>query len=142
VSEDPNAPDVSNLKFLKEMLPSLIKGLAEKKAIGRGKRVAPRRPWKCCAVCCDIYEYKESFEEVTLENGHCPKCDGLLKEGYVAFVSGDKFAFGKSDRLKDKAGEVMAISLETMAKLEKQFTSEWKKNKNGNNDEGTPPVAE
>jgi len=55
------------------------------------------------------------------QNKFCPRCTASLNAGYTAAVTldGKRFAFFKSDRLKDMAGKVVSVKPETMDEIEK-----------------------
>lgn len=92
------------------MLPSVAKGIAEKKFGGKGTPVQAKRPRKCCKICVKFFDHVVSKEQLPLEPGICLECDTMLKEGYIAFTSGDRFCFAKSEALNDMAGTIVQIS--------------------------------
>jgi len=121
---NPTGPDPEFFKNLKNQLPSMKEAL-EKKRVFRGQvPVSEMVPKKCCRVCGRGFEWttiQGPLPEVAL----CKRCDEKLKEGYIALISDNRFAFIKSESLKDKAGEVMEISPEVMEQVQKHYLAEW-----------------
>lgn len=128
----PPGPSNETLKHLAGMLPSYAKAVAEKKLGGKGRKEEARVPRKVCQVCgvgMDYGPQKTALPEVSL----CEYCKKELKDGYTAFVSGDRYVIAKSARLADMAGKVVKISPHVLEKLSKEFELEWKvKNEHDN----------
>ena len=51
-------PSRQTLKNLRGMLPSFIKGMEQKRTIGKGKAGMLARPHKCCKVCGLLWDRK------------------------------------------------------------------------------------
>lgn len=101
------------------MLPSFIKGVENGEIGGKGRPA--RAPIVACGICGKSHDQRAG-EKAGVST--CLSCASLLKEGYTALVcivdsaaSENKFAFVKSERLADKAGQIMRISPEVMAKI-------------------------
>jgi len=113
---------------MKGMLPSFIKGIAEKVAIGRGIK-APKRlsPKKVCTLCTKLFDKVEvdAGKEPPLEMGRCPECEEKLKDGFVAVVAPNKLAFVKSERLKDLAGNTVQVSAENFLRIQQEYLNNW-----------------
>lgn len=129
MNED-KGPSESTLKHLAGMLPSFAKGVVERKVTGKGRKVGvPNvvvRPTKACTICLTTFDFKETPEDSSLISEHCVRCASLLREGYIAFTSGKGFAFAKSERMKDLAGQIVKLSAEVFDKLEAHYKDEWK----------------
>lgn len=114
------------------MLPSFAKGVVERKVTGKGRKVGTPnvvvRPTKVCTICLTTFDFKESMEDSALTSEHCVRCASLLREGYIAFTSGKRFAFAKSKSMEDLAGTVVKLSTEVFDKLEAHYKDEWKTN--------------
>lgn len=124
--DQPTGPSPETLKNLAGMLPSFVKGLEEKRSIGRGTPVH-LKPRKMCKVCGRMWDKVSTKEDVLLEGAVCETCAAMFKDGCVALVCGDQFAFAKSESLKDLAGEIITIQPHNFEKIQKQFEAEWKK---------------
>jgi|ERR1043166_194533 hypothetical protein len=127
MNEERQGPDPDTLRKLAGMMPSFIAGMEQKRARGKGVKVVARKARRICSICARLFDYAETTEEITMGTGHCELCAAKLKEGYAALVCADRFAFVKSERLKDLAGTVEQVSPEVMAEVEKHYVTEWKK---------------
>jgi hypothetical protein len=140
-SDGGDGPDVGQLRALHGMLPSFAKGIVEKKTLGKGNKVhavKPKVPRKICKVCALAFDHVEGTEPLPLTPSKCEKCDAMLKQGYIAFISGDRYIFAKSKAMADQAGEILKISEPVFEKLAKQFeVTASQKEKNG--EEKDPP---
>jgi hypothetical protein len=132
MADNPKGPSDETLKRLAGMLPSFTKGVIERKASGKGRKVGTPnvvvRPTKVCTICLTTFDFKETPEDSRLTGENCVRCASLLREGYIAFTSGKRFAFAKSERMKDLAGTVVKLSAEVFDKLEAHYKDEWKTN--------------
>lgn len=111
----------------------MVKGLQDKSIGGKGQKVAAKYPHKVCLVCHAAFDFREGEpidKEKLIEKEHlqdpCADCKTKLDEGYIAFVHGDRFAFAKSQMLKDMAGTVQHLSANVFETLATQFKLEWK----------------
>jgi hypothetical protein len=130
VSEDrPKGPSDHTLKHLAGMLPTFTKGVIERKATGKGRKVGTPntvvQPTRMCPICLKAFDFFQVPEDSTLKAEHCVRCAALLKEGYIAFTSGKRFAFAKSSRMMDLAGKVVKLSPEVFEKLAQHYKDEW-----------------
>ena len=126
MSEERKGPDRQTLRKLAGMMPSFIQHQEQKRKTRAGTVRRTMRPRKLCSICARLFDYVETTEEISMGAGHCELCAAKLKEGYTALVCADRFAFVKSDRLKDLAGTVEQVSPEVMAEVEKHYVSEWR----------------
>lgn len=125
--DTPVPPSPENLRRLYEALPDYVEQLEEKREARGEKRVSKSLPKNLCDICGRGYNHsylvlKDSVPEM---DGHCPRCETFLKEGYTALIAGNEFAFIKSASLEDMAGKVQKISSDTMTAVKKNFTLEW-----------------
>lgn len=117
MSEMPeNGPSDATLRFLRGALPSMVEGLKQGK-IGTKGTPAVRKPVNICRVCGINF----SGPKLAQDKSFCPRCQALLSEGYVALISIEDYAFVKSPKLADKAGELLPIGPEVMAKVKARF---------------------
>lgn len=114
---------------MKGMLPSLAKGVVEKRTIGKGRKaLMVRKAQKTCPYCTQLYDFKlfKDEESPKLEVEVCPQCKAKLDEGFVAIVAeGSKICFVKSERLKDLAGQSIRVSPENFEKIEAEYKANW-----------------
>lgn len=126
-------PSREVLRHLQSMLPSAAKGIVEKKiAKNRPAPPAEARPTKYCEVCVKLFERKFKHEG-GVESAVCADCQALLDQGYIAFTTADRYAFGKSEALKDMAGKIVFIQESTMNKMVEKFKVEQKGKPNPEN---------
>src|SRR5512137_2316574 len=95
--EAPKGPNPGTLKALKGMIPSLIRGLARKRAVGKGKPVLVMRESKVCTVCGAAHTRipLSASAEFIPEGDPCPRCQTLLDQGCCAVRCGEEFAIFK-----------------------------------------------
>lgn len=123
---DRKGPNLNTLRGLAGMLPTFAKGVVERKVSGKGAKVAPsKRPTKTCPVCFAAWDWQpigvELGDEFATSSQVCSRCDGILKEGYIAIVCGGEYAFVKHDHLIDMAGTIQRVKPETFEKLRGKF---------------------
>jgi len=118
---DPDAPSFGTLRKLHGMLPSLAKDLASGKMKGKGGKLAKTRPRKMCRVCCKTFDLAACPDDTPLTPSLCDECEPVLKDGYVAIVSGDKFAFIKHESLTDLGGTVQHVSIPVFEQFQAKF---------------------
>src|SRR5512135_2374789 len=95
-------PSDDTLRRLKGMLPSMAMSVHEGKLHGRGRKIGKPQPRKTCPVCCKLFDFVSvEREKAEIKAEPCEECGKLLKEGWIAFTSGDKYAFCRSERMKD-----------------------------------------
>ena len=121
--EQPPGPSHETLANLSAMLPSFIKGMAKKRAFGRGKPAQVRRPQKVCKVCGLLHDHALLSPNADLEikPANCPPCQKMLDDGQIALVCGDKYAFATSPKLSDWAGKIVHVSPHVMEAIEKEY---------------------
>ena len=126
-------PSDETLRKLSGMLPSFVEGLAQKRAIGKGQKVPkPIRkvPSKICKVCAVLFDLQHPSDK-PIEPGICLTCEALIKEGYVALISGEQYAFVKSERLKDLPDRIVHLQPGNMEKIKNEFEANWKTREGG-----------
>lgn len=126
--ETPQGPSDETLKRLAEQLPSFIAGMETKKTVGKGRKIsipAPPKPRQICRVCSKAFDYAHVEGDSEMKPGLCDTCEPMLKQGCVALISSDKYAFVKSPRLADMAGQIIPISHQNMEKVLKEYNAEW-----------------
>lgn len=138
MADENTGPSFENLLKLRDALPKLAHDLTHKKIGGKGRPVIPQAR-KTCTVCCKLYDFVTTKEDVLLQPVPCETCQKELDAGYVAMVGGDKYAFVKSKRLADLAGRVVHVPPHVMEKINDAFALEWKTQES--HDEKTPPFA-
>lgn len=128
----PERPAIEQLQQLYNSLPSMAKGVAEGKIGGKGVKAPKKHPTKICKVCFKSFEWKtgdapgqEKIIVVESMRDPCPDCDRKLKEGYTALVAGNRYAFVKSAKFMDWAGQIIHISPQVMSSVQVQFNAEW-----------------
>lgn len=127
---DPTGPNPDTLKHLHSMLHSFVEGLEKKRSIGKGSPVLAK-PRKICKVCGLMFDKVFTKEDVPMESVTCDKCEHMFKDGCVAVVCGDKYAFVKSERLsggdggESLVGQIIHLQPHNMAKIEKEFQLNW-----------------
>jgi hypothetical protein len=115
---DRKGPNPETLKSLAGMLPHLANGILEGKVGGKGRSIAPeKRPRKLCTICLARYDFATMGEDFLPTSGICDRCQGLLDDGYIAFVCGGEVAFAKHPHLADMAGTIQKINSETFEKI-------------------------
>lgn len=124
-----SAPDFESLRKLRDMLPAVAEGLVQGKLSGKGKKIPIRRPNKTCPICCTMFDFvmvpdAEQWNLPTAQ--HCEKCAGMIGDGYVALVCGDRYAFVKSKMLEQLEERVVTMEPEQMNQISKAFDAEWK----------------
>lgn len=134
--EQDTGPSFETLMKLRDALPSLAKGLAHKKIGGKGKPVIQPTPRKTCSVCCKMFDYVTVEDPPAVVAEPCEDCAKMLKDGCVAIVAGDRYAFVKSKLLEDMAGQIMPVSPYVLEHVNKHFQAEWKMKEN--NGQSTP----
>lgn len=99
----------------------------EGKLHGRGRKIGKPQPRKTCPVCCKLFDFVSvEREKAEIKAEPCEECGKLLKEGWIAFTSGDKYAFCRSERMKDLGGKIVPLSPGVFQKIEDAFPMEWK----------------
>lgn len=123
MNSDPNGPSKDTLRNLKGMMGSFIKGMHEQRLEGKGRLVArgTLKPRKVCPVCGALFDKITTTAEISLTPENCKDCAAMLKDGYTAIVCGKKSAFIKSEKLADKAGQIMMIGEEVFAQCQERF---------------------
>jgi hypothetical protein len=86
--------------------------------IAKGKVHQVLRPRKFCKVCGALWDRKfvDPDVDTEMEGDICKKCDGMLKEGYVAVVCAKEptaIWMRGVDELKPYSGSIMHVSHET-----------------------------
>lgn len=97
----------------------MVKGLKSGKIASGNRKV--NRARQLCKVCSKLFDFALIDGDSAMVPGLCATCKKQLSDGYIALVQGDRYAFVKSDRLSDKAGEIIAVSQKTMDEVAKQF---------------------
>ena len=106
------------------MLPSFIKGMEQKRTIGKGKAGMLARPHKCCKVCGLLWDRKfvDPRTDIAIQPDNCGVCDGKLQQGLIAFVCGDMYAFAEAPAdgyLNDFKGSMIHVSPNVMEEISK-----------------------
>lgn len=115
-------PSDSTLRSLHGMLPSLKVGIEKGKISGGGHKVATlKRPRKNCPVCLTGWDWAAEGDEFQMQAAVCERCEGLLKEGFIALVCGGEYAFAKHPHLADMSGTIQRVKPETFEKLRGKF---------------------
>lgn len=129
MSETPNTgPSRDTLRALKAFLPSLKKGIKDGSLTGKGKVSKPR---KMCKVCGKLWDFMRvpTGSNTLVAGDFCAKCDSMLKEGLLALVYADKFAFiVPPPELEDLRGTIVHVSLEVFRDIERKFKAQEQKN--------------
>lgn len=124
-----SGPSKDWLRQMKKMLPSLAKGISEKRAIGKGRKALMiRKAQKVCQYCAKLHDFAFFKDEVSpeLKIDACQHCKDKLEAGYTAIVSqGGKLCFVKSERLKEFAGKSIHVSPENFALIEAEYKANW-----------------
>lgn len=123
---DPNAPNLEHLRAMRPFVRGVARGTVQNTIGGKGVKVSlPQRPTRICNICGAGYDFIRSSNDVQLKHDQsCAKCKDTLKEGYTAFISDNRFCFGKSHRLADMAGSIVRVNAEIMNSLEGKFKIE------------------
>lgn len=123
--EPPQGPNRETLKSLKGMIPSFIRGLAQKRAVGKGKAVLVMRDSKVCTICGAAHTRISlpASPEFIPEGEPCPRCQALLDQGCCAVCCGNEFAIFKPPPglLQDWVGKVNEIGPQVMAAIKNKF---------------------
>ena len=117
-------PSHETLAKRKAMMPSFIKGIAQKTAVGKGRPALISRPRKVCKVCGLLYDHAmlSPTAELEIKSDLCKTCGPLLKVGYVALVCGEKYALVKCQKyLESWSGTIKQVSPNVMESVEKEF---------------------
>lgn len=152
MSETPpnTGPSHQTLRLLRDFLPSLKKGIKNGAILGKGKVSKPR---KMCKVCGKLWDHIRvtAGTEVKVVGDFCGRCDGSLKDGMIALVHADKYAFVRSNGLLDDfKGTILHVSAHVMDNVERHINGEKNKvqptaTKDGNDNiipmPGTPPSS-
>lgn len=120
----PTGPSPEFFRHLKDQLPAMKRDLEKKRALRGQIPVADLVPKKVCSVCGKGFDWgpiKGPIPELAL----CDRCDKLLKDGYAALVSDNRYAFIHSPSLSDMSGQIVKISPEVMEAIQKHFVAEW-----------------
>lgn len=136
MSDQPNlGPSRETLKHLHSMLPSAAAGIAQKK-IAKNRPVVTNKndlsPSKVCEVCSALFGFIHKYDG-DLQSSVCHKCQKQLDQSLTAFVSVDRYAFGKSELLKDMAGKIVHVQEESMNEIQKQFKMQHRRDVNVDN---------
>ena len=135
-------PQPGMLKQLWKMLPGMARHIRERERKKSGKRIITPYPEhngklpEVCIVCGAAFHriVEEGKEPSLFAPAICASCQKNLDQGYIAFTSDKKYAFGKSDALSDYAGKVLTIHPAVMEKMAERFKVQDKKE--------TPPTDE
>lgn len=125
---DPNGPDIRNLRAMRPFVRSAARNLAANTIGGKGAKMSlPSRPLRICNVCGAGFDFTKSGGDIQLKHdAPCEKCKALLEDGFTAFISDNRYCFGKSGRLEDMAGQIVRVDAEVMNALEGKFKIEKK----------------
>jgi hypothetical protein len=127
ISDRPESPGPSRdtLLNLKAMLPSMIKGLAKKKIVGKGVPCQIKRPRKVCTVCGLLYDHTmaKPTDDLEIKPAPCHSCQEALDAGQIALVCGDEYAFATDPKLADWKGTIVRISPYVMEAVKKEFAA-------------------
>ena len=93
---------------------------------GKGRKIPIASPGKLCSVCAKAFAWSNTPVQVP-SSEPCKECAEKLKDGCVALVCADEYAFVKSERLKDLAGKIIVIQPVNFQKIKAQFNAEWRK---------------
>lgn len=126
--EQPQGPSPETLRHLHGMLPSFVKGMKEKRAVGKGKPVGVMKARKVCPVCSKLYDKIWTSADIILESKNCERCQEFFDDGCIALVCGDKFAFVKSPRFATIPQKIVHLSPQNMEKVQKEFDAKWERN--------------
>ena len=104
-------------------MPSFIKGLVNKKIIGKGKPLQVLKPRQCCKVCGLLFDkaLMPADQEQTIVQSLCETCGPLLKAGYIAFVYGSDYAIVKTDKFPEWNGKIVHTHETEMQGIKKLF---------------------
>lgn len=136
-SDNSDGPSFETLTRLQQMMPALQQQAKER--IEKRSNFVPKKGRKLCKICCGRWDFVFTREDVQMTAGICPTCEPLLKEGYVALICGEKYAFVKSPRLADMGGTIVPITEANMEKIEKEYLLEWKSKEAPNESNEIPP---
>ena len=83
--------------------------------MAKGKVQQVLRPRKFCKVCGALWDRKfvDPADDTEMESAICAKCDGMLKEGYVAVVCAQEptaIWMRGVDEIENWAGSIMHVS--------------------------------
>ncbi len=138
-----SGPSKDWLKHMRKMLPSLAKGVVEKRTIGKGnKALLRRKPRKVCSYCTRLFDHAlfKDAESPKLEVDTCPECKAKLDDGFVAIVAtGNRICFVKSERLKDMAGKCVRVSPDNFDRIAKEYDLNWAPAKSDHDQPQPPP---
>lgn len=131
----PPGPSKETLAHLHGMLPSFAKGIAEKKAMGKGRKENPRVPRSVCPVCGTGFDFGPQVAALPKPDP-CVSCKRDLDAGYTAFICDDRYIIAKSAMLADMAGKIMQLSPPVFERMAKEYEAQWKV-ENGHANTGT-----
>lgn len=118
-----NGPDPDVLKQLHADMPGMIHDLENQKQLKGQKSAKLARPSKICACCGKGFAHKLVQLRDLPDLEPCKACDDLLKQGWICFISDNRFSFVKTD-LPDViawAGKIIRIPPDQMDRIELRF---------------------
>ncbi len=120
-SESGTGPNEETLQQFHAMLGEMAQAQGAGEIGGAGKPVIPG-DLKICRICGQTWRRKPSDRNTA----HCADCQKRLDDGLTCLISVSRFAFVSSERLKDAAGKIIAISEEVMDRVQSQASPEKK----------------
>lgn len=113
-----DGPSDDVLQRLSGMMTSAMKGMAGGRIGGKGRpaRKTQPPPMSACKICSEAFPTPAGEQSAVT---YCVRCAKMLKDGFIAIVSSEKFAFVKSPRFTP--GEVIAVSEAIMTRVETEF---------------------
>lgn len=136
MSDDPTGPSRETLLNLLASMPSFKKAIRKQMLTGRGKPAPVKRATQFCTICGCLHGEKmlQRDAEIELAKVYCPRCRGLLDEGYTALTCSGEFAFAKFEHMSNYAGTVLHVGPNDMAEIKRRFGAK--------NDQAEPRRAE
>lgn len=123
-------PDPGMLKNLAGMLPGMAKHVVKEHKKKHAKKILvpdsfeqaeALRNKDVCLICGGLFTHiLAPGEDVNVKPAFCKDCQTLLDHDWIAFVCGEKFAFGLHPSLSDMSGTVVTVHPDVMKALEEK----------------------
>lgn len=132
--ETPLGPSESTLRHLKGMMENFVAQKKAQQTFRVGKPVAVLRPRKCCPVCGLLYDKVHMRDDVVLDPKPCEKCEAMFRDGCIALVCGDQYAFVRSPRFEGMTEKIVHLQPQNFHRVKEEFDAQWNtKEKDENN---------